>query len=67
MPAPAPRPPPPARPQILQGVLPSLVLKVFLAVLPMILNALNRFGGAVSVSQVDFATVNKFFIFQVRV
>jgi hypothetical protein len=52
--------------QLLQGVMPSLVLKIFLAILPMILNAMNRFAGAPSVSQIDFATVSKFFIFQVR-
>lgn len=51
--------------QILQGILPSLVLKIFLAILPMILNMMNRFTGMPSISQVDFATVSKFFIFQV--
>ncbi|KAI8468680.1 MAG: hypothetical protein J3K34DRAFT_426590 [Monoraphidium minutum] len=51
--------------QVLQGIMPSLVLKIFLAILPMILNKMNRYAGMVSVSQVDFGTVNKFFIFQV--
>lgn len=51
--------------QILQGILPSLVLKIFLAILPLILNKMNRFEGMVSISQIDFATVSKFFIFQV--
>jgi hypothetical protein len=41
------------------------VLKIFLAILPMALNAMNRFAGAASASQLDFETVNKFFIFQV--
>ena len=51
--------------QVLQGVLPSVVLKIFLAILPMILNRMNRFTGMVSVSQIDFSTVSKFFVFQV--
>jgi len=54
-------------PQILQGILPSLVLKIFLAILPPVLDLLHRYTGLVSVSQVDFATVDKYFIFQVWV
>ncbi|KAF8065514.1 CSC1-like protein [Scenedesmus sp. PABB004] len=51
--------------QVLQGVLPGLVLKIFLIVLPPILAAMARFEGKTSLSQVDFAVVKRFFIFQV--
>ena len=41
------------------------VLKIFLIVLPPILNAMARFAGKVSTYEVDFSTVSNFFIFQV--
>lgn len=51
--------------QILKGVLPGLVLTIFLIILPPLLNLMNRFAGAGSISQMDLMTVSKFFIFQV--
>jgi hypothetical protein len=42
----------------------GLVLKVFLIILPAILAIMNRFAGMVSVSQVDFGVVEKYYIFQ---
>jgi hypothetical protein len=51
--------------QILKGILPSLVLKIFLALLPPILAAMARFSGAKSVSRVDLSVVANFFVFQV--
>jgi hypothetical protein len=37
---------------------------LFLYFLPRILAAMNRFSGMVSISQIDFGVVEKFFIFQ---
>lgn len=51
--------------QILKGILPSLVLKIFLALLPPVLAAMARFSGAKSVSRVDLSVVANFFVFQV--
>jgi hypothetical protein len=51
--------------QILKGILPSLVLKIFLALLPPVLAAMARFAGAKSVSRVDLSVVANFFVFQV--
>jgi hypothetical protein len=42
----------------------GLVLKIFLILLPKILSVMNHFAGMVSISQVDFGVVEKFFIFQ---
>jgi hypothetical protein len=42
----------------------GLVLKIFLILLPTILAIMNRFAGMVSISQVDFGVVEKYFIFQ---
>eukprot|EP00879_Flechtneria_rotunda_P004428 GHRR01004679.1.p1 GENE.GHRR01004679.1~~GHRR01004679.1.p1 ORF type:complete len:579 (+),score=136.57 GHRR01004679.1:246-1982(+) len=41
--------------QVLQGILPSLVLKIFLILLPPILTAMAKFQGMTSVSQIDFS------------
>lgn len=49
---------------LLVGILPGLVLKIFLAILPMLLAIMNRFAGMVSISQIDFGVVERYFIFQ---
>jgi Calcium-dependent channel, 7TM region, putative phosphate len=44
---------------------PGLVLRVFLLILPSLLAFMNSFQGFISLSQIDFNVVRKFFIFQV--
>eukprot|EP00878_Enallax_costatus_P008398 GHUV01008778.1.p1 GENE.GHUV01008778.1~~GHUV01008778.1.p1 ORF type:complete len:750 (+),score=167.74 GHUV01008778.1:924-3173(+) len=51
--------------QVLQGILPGLVLKIFLIILPPILALMAKFEGKISVSTVDFSVVRRYFIFQV--
>lgn len=51
--------------QVLQGILPTIVLKVFLILIPPILGMMARFEGKVSLSEVDFSIVSRFFTFQV--
>ncbi|KAK9811621.1 hypothetical protein WJX72_007134 [[Myrmecia] bisecta] len=48
-----------------KAILPSLVLRIFLAILPLLLAFMNRRQGMISESQVDFGVVRKYFIFQV--
>lgn len=48
---------------VLKGVLPTLVLKLFLAVLPSILSNMARRQGLISLSEIDFEVVRKLFIF----
>ncbi|KAK9804434.1 hypothetical protein WJX72_012500 [[Myrmecia] bisecta] len=50
---------------ILTAILPGLVLKIFLLLLPMLLVFMNRRQGMNSLSKIDFGVVHKFFIFQV--
>jgi len=50
--------------QIIQGILPGLVLVIFLILVPPILSAMARFQGMVSESEVDFSIVSRFFVFQ---
>ncbi|KAK9809699.1 hypothetical protein WJX73_006828 [Symbiochloris irregularis] len=50
---------------LLQSIFPSLVLKIFLAVLPLILAYMNKRQGMISKSQIDFGVTLKLFIFQV--
>lgn len=45
----------------------ALVLKIFLAILPMLLAFMNRKQGMICASKVDFGVVRKYFIFQVSV
>ncbi len=52
---------------IIAGLLPSLVLRVFLLILPYLLGGLALFEGAISTSGVQFETMTKYFAFQVRV
>ncbi|MEW5318377.1 MAG: hypothetical protein WDW38_009602 [Sanguina aurantia] len=55
----------PAVKQVLEAILPGLVLKVFLAIVPIILAFFMRMSGAVSLAQVDFGVITRYFIFQV--
>lgn len=50
---------------IIEGLLPSLVLRIFLAVLPYLLEGLAMWEGALSLSSVQFETMTKYFAFQV--
>lgn len=50
---------------ILQGILPNIVLKIFLALLPMLLQFMNRVQGLYALSTIDLETTRKYFIFQV--
>lgn len=47
------------------GLLPGLVLKIFIVLLPPLLRALNMHAGWVSNSEVDFSVVEMLFLFQV--
>eukprot|EP00210_Caulerpa_lentillifera_P000603 g584.t1 len=49
---------------VLKGVVPTLVLKLFLAFLPKILTRMNHWQGLISLSEIDFEVVRKYFIFQ---
>ncbi|KAK9902019.1 hypothetical protein WJX75_001351 [Coccomyxa subellipsoidea] len=49
---------------IATAILPGLVLKIFLALLPMILAFMGRIQGLNSKSSVDFSVITKYFVFQ---
>ncbi|KAL6782290.1 hypothetical protein ACKKBG_A06245 [Auxenochlorella protothecoides x Auxenochlorella symbiontica] len=50
---------------VLTSILPGLALKIFIALVPAIIMAMNRFAGMVSLSQMDLALTSRFFVFQV--
>ena len=49
---------------ILKAVVPNLALKLFLAFLPSLLKHMNRAQGMISLSEIDFGVVRKYFVFQ---
>ncbi|CAL5228475.1 g11617 [Coccomyxa viridis] len=49
---------------IITAILPGLVLKVFLALLPWLLSIMGRVQGLYSKSSIDFSVISKFYIFQ---
>ena len=44
----------------------GLVLKIFLALLPMLLTFMNKRAGMQSLAEIDFGVFQKYFIFQAR-
>ncbi|KAL4515648.1 hypothetical protein Ndes2437B_g07075 [Nannochloris sp. 'desiccata'] len=50
---------------IITAILPSLVLTIFIAMLPPIITAMNRWAGMICLSQIDLGLMTRFFIFQI--
>jgi hypothetical protein len=50
---------------VITAILPSLVLTIFIAMLPPLITAMNRWAGMISLSQIDLGLMTRFFIFQV--
>ncbi|GLC42964.1 hypothetical protein PLESTB_000282200 [Pleodorina starrii] len=57
----------PAVRQILEAIVPGLALKIFLAVVPIVLRYMALLSGATSASEIDFGVVKRYFLFQVIV
>jgi Calcium-dependent channel, 7TM region, putative phosphate len=52
-------------PRTLPSATVGLVLKIFLALLPMLLTFMNKKAGMQSLAEIDYGVFTKFFIFQV--
>ncbi|KAK9840790.1 hypothetical protein WJX81_004889 [Elliptochloris bilobata] len=50
---------------LITAILPSLVLRIFLALLPILLRLMGRVQGLYSQSMLDFSVVTKYYIFQI--
>lgn len=50
---------------VITAMLPGIVLAIFIALLPPIITAMNRWAGMVSLSKIDLGLMMRFFIFQV--
>lgn len=46
--------------------MPSVILRIFLALLPNLLAFMSHVQGMTSLSQIDFGVMRKYFIFQVN-
>ena len=46
--------------------MPSVILRIFLALLPNLLGFMSHVQGMTSLSQIDFGVMRKYFIFQVN-
>ena len=54
-----------SRAELIKGILPTLALQIFLAVVPIVLGLVSRYlAGNLSESRVDFDVGTKYFIFQ---
>ncbi|GLC42966.1 hypothetical protein PLESTB_000281900 [Pleodorina starrii] len=53
--------------QLLQAVIPGLVLKIFLALVPIVLRVMALLSGSIAESEIDFGVTKRFFLFQVVV
>ena len=50
---------------ILQGVLPPILMSVLFGLLPAVLMQMSKFQGAISNSEIQLATAEKYFLFQI--